>query len=451
MKNDLPPELKLSTEVAEQSIISILIHTQSVIDDVELKPEHFSADYLRAIYAEYLIQISDGRGVSVDTLADKLDGIVTRDELYAIATCHDYSSKPLKRLAHQVIDAARSRQLHALSERIGVLAFDHSPINDRIDRAQAEIAKLVTVEDSDEWVDAHTGAMRHSELIERREAGEFTGIETGLDDFDEMLDGGLQRGNLVVIGARPSMGKTAIALTMGLHIARRYDVGFLSMEMSVSSVMDRQAAILGNSSISFIKRPSKGLDYNKIVDGIELARNLKFRVSDRSGLNILQVRAKARALKRRCGLDVLVVDYIGLMSGTDSRTPRAYQIEEISRGLKSLAKELDMTVICLAQLNRGAVERVGQIPGLSDFRDSGAIEQDADVCAVIHREIMANPLAGEQWKYYGLLRICKNRQGRCGDVHLNYVSEQTRFSQWHGQIPTKEMTQKTSKGFSNGY
>lgn len=439
----------LTTEVAEQSIISILLNTQTLIDDVDLRAEHFSADYLRAIYTELVKQISDGRGVSVDTLVDKLESQITRVDLYAIAACHDYSSRPLKRLAHQVIDAARSRQLHALSERIAVLAFEQTPVSGRIDRAQAEIAKLVTVEDADEWVDAHTGAMRHSELIEQREAGGMSGIETGLLDLDEMLDGGLQRGNLVVIGARPSMGKTAIALTVGLHIARRFDVGFLSMEMSVSDVMDRQAAILGGVSISSIKRPSRGLDYGKIIDGIEIARGLKFRVSDRSGLNILQIRAKARALKRRFGLDVLVVDYIGLMSGTDSRQPRAYQIEEISRGLKSLAKELDMVVICLSQLNRGAVDRPGQIPGLSDFRDSGAIEQDADVCAVVHRPIMANPQAGSQFANYALLRICKNRQGRCGDINLHYVGEQTKFSGWGGPAPESETTQK-GRGFGNG-
>lgn len=442
MKNDLPPELNLSTEVAEQSIISIVLSYPYALDGLDLKPEHFSADYLRVIFAELMRQVSDGKGASVSTLHDKLWQTCTLEELNAIATCHDYSARPIKRLVEQVVDGYRSRQLQILSQRIGLLAFEQTPVADRIDQAQAEIAKLVTVEDSDEWVDAHTGAMRHSELIEQREAGNFSGIETGLIDFDEMLDGGLQRGNLVVIGARPSMGKTAMALTVGLHIARRFDVGFMSMEMSVSDVMDRQAAILGGTSISFIKRPKKGLDYGKIVDGIELAKTLKFRVSDRSGLNILQLRAKARALKRRFGLDVLIVDYIGLMSGTDSRTPRAYQIEEISRGLKGLAKELDMVVVCLAQVNRGASERPNQIPGLSDLRDSGAIEQDADVVGFIHRPIMANPQLPHDFNSYALLRVAKNRQGRCGDIHLHYMAEQTRFSAWCGEPPQIQSVNK---------
>ena len=436
----------LTTEAAEQAILSILIGYEFALDDIDIKPEHFSSDYLRSIFAELLVQIADGKGTSIFTLHEKLSDVVTIAELAAIAECHQHSQRPLKRLCAQVVDRYQSRQLHALAGRLGALAFEDSPIADRIDRAQAEIAKLVTVQDADEWVDSHTGAMKHLDLVELRESGANRGISTGLYDLDEMLDGGLQRGNLVVIGARPSMGKSAIALSIGLHVAQQYHVGFISMEMSVSDLMDRQAAILGELSISFIKRPSKGLDYSRLVTAVEAAKHLKFRISDKSGLNILQVRSKARALKRRFGLDVLVVDYIGLMSGTDPRMPRAYQIEEISRGLKSLAKELDIVVICLSQLNRGSVEKAGQIPGLADFRDSGAIEQDADVATVIHREIMANPAAGTEWANYGLMRICKNRQGRCGDVHLFYEGEQTKFRAWHGQPPSKD--QSRGKGFN---
>lgn len=436
----------LTTEAAEQAILSILIGYEYALDDIDIKPEHFSTDHLRAVFSELLIQIADGKGTSIFTLHEKLFDIVTLEELAAIAESHQHSKRPLKRLCDQVVDRYKSRQLHALAGRLSALAFEDTPIADRIDKAQAEIAKLVTTQDADEWVDSHTGAMRHLDLIELRESGANNGISTGLYDLDEMLDGGLQRGNLVVIGARPSMGKSAIALSIGLHIAQQHNVGFLSMEMSVSDLMDRQTAILGELSISFIKRPSKGLDYSKLVSAVEAAKHLKFRMSDKSGLNILQVRSKARALKRRFGLDVLVVDYIGLMSGTDPRMPRAYQIEEISRGLKSLAKELDIVVICLSQLNRGSVEKAGQIPGLADFRDSGAIEQDADVATVIHREIMANPAAGDDWRNYGLMRVCKNRQGRCGDVHLHYAGEQTKFSAWHGQVPSKDQTR--SKGFN---
>ena len=219
--------------------------------------------------------------------------------------------------------------------------------------------------------------------------------------------------------------------------------------MPHNDVRDRQAAILSSASISHIKRPAKGLDYSRIVDGVERSKALKFYVSDKSGLNILQVRSKARALKRRYGLDVLVVDYIGLMSGLDSKQSRAYQIEEISRGLKALAKDLGIVVLCLAQVNRAAAARGNNPPGLHELRDSGAIEQDADVVAFIHRPIMENPDAGEQYRNYGLLRVAKNRQGRCADVNLFYQGEYTKFDSWAGPAPSKLTTAPTTRGFGH--
>jgi len=260
-------------------------------------------------------------------------------------------------------------------------------------------------------------------------------MKTGLYDLDEMLDGGLQRGNLVVIGARPAMGKTALAMTIGLRLAENNHVGFISMEMPHQDVRDRQLAILTGIPLAQLKRPNDELSYAKILDALDKCKTLKFRVTDKSGLNILQIRTKARALKRLKGLDVLIVDYIGLMSGLDAKQPRAYQIEEISRGLKTLAKELDIVVVCLAQVNRGAAERAGQVPGLHDLRDSGAIEQDADVVAFIHRPIAANPDLPAEFNNYAQLRIAKNRQGRTGDVELFYRGDITKFHAWSGDTP----------------
>jgi replicative DNA helicase len=137
-------------------------------------------------------------------------------------------------------------------------------------------------------------------------------------------------------------------------------------------------------------------------------------------------------------LDVLIVDYIGLMAGLDAKANRNTQIEEISRGLKTLAKELSMSVICLAQLNRKSEERPDQMPQLSDLRDSGAIEQDADVIIFIKRPIMANPEIGDNFKYYAKASVAKNRQGRCGFLDLSYIGENTRFANWSGAAPQKE-------------
>jgi replicative DNA helicase len=150
-------------------------------------------------------------------------------------------------------------------------------------------------------------------------------------------------------------------------------------------------------------------------------------------------------MKRTGGLDVLIVDYIGLMTGLDARANRNTQLEEISRGLKGLAKELQICVLCLAQLNRQTEQRPEQMPQMSDLRDSGAIEQDADVILFIKRPIMANPELGPEWNFYAKLSIAKNRQGRCGLLDLSYIGDQTRFSGWAGPAPSKTSSQDNNQ------
>ena len=439
---------QLRSEQTEAAALSILINFPAAFDDVSdrLRPEHFTNDDNRAIYAELCSQMAAGKGVDTITLVEALDGVVPPDVLLGVSSYNDHSPRGIARHVQTLVDTFKARQLHGMSYKLAELAFDDGPIQDRIDKAQAEVAKLDDAEQTDDWVDAHTAAIKHLDLLDARQSGAIKGIATGLTDLDEMLHGGMYRGNLVVIGARPAMGKTALAMTVGLNVARDYCVGFLSMEMPHSDVRDRQAAILSRVAIGFIKRPAQGLDYDRIVDGVEKAKTLRWFVSDKSGLNIMQLRSKARALKRRQSLDVLIVDYIGLMSGMDSRQPRAYQIEEISRGLKGLAKDLDIVVVCLAQVNRGGVERVGQVPGLQDLRDSGAIEQDADVVAFIHRPIEAQPELGANFQNFALLRLAKNRQGRTGDVNLFYHGQYTCFESWAGPAPQKGIGSQ-SKGF----
>lgn len=436
MHSEPTTDLMPSVQKSESAVLSVLMNKPEAFDDcAELQPGHFPTEWLRTLFVEMRRQHAKGP-YDLVTLADSLKYHIPLSDLHAILEYSAHSDRAFGVHVQKLIDARKSRQLYAMSGLLQELAFETSPIKERLDRVQGELAKLEDSKDADEWIDAHQASIEHSELIEAREAGTIKGIPSGLTDWDELLDGGFQRGNLVVIGARPSMGKTAMGLTVGLHVSKEYHVGFLSMEMSHADVRDRQIAILGNVSISNIKRPKKGLEYERVLDAIERSKTSKFHANDKGGLNILQVRAKARALKRTKGLDVLVVDYIGLMSGMDSKTPRAYQIEEISRGLKTLAKDLDIVVICLAQVNRGAAERGNHCPALHELRDSGAIEQDADVVAFIHRPIQADPDMGPQWADYGLLRIAKNRQGRTGDVHLFYLAEQTRFGAWSGYPPS---------------
>lgn len=436
-------QLMPSVEVSEQAVLSILMNYPPAFDECEkLLPEHFPTPWLRSLFVELRKQNNAGQ-FDVISLAEALTDM-DASEIHAVYRYHDHSSRSISVHIRKLIDAFKSRSLYHLSDTLRVLAFETTPIQERIDKAGVELQKLEEQEDFGEWIDAHESAIRHLEVIERRESGVTQGITTGIYDLDEMLDGGFSKGNLVVIGARPSMGKSALGLTLGLHMSQQHSVGFISLEMSRTDISDRQAAILGSLSISAIKRPNKqGLQYDRVVDSVEASKYRKFYVVEQGGLNIFQVKAKAKALKRRKGLDVLIVDYIGLMSGTDSKVSRAYQIEEISRGLKTLAKEIGIVVICLAQVNRGAADRGNECPALHDLRDSGAIEQDADVVAFIHRPIIAKPDIGDDWKDYALLRLSKNRQGRVGDVHLHYVGEQTKFSGWGGELPRSTSKQRS--------
>lgn len=428
----------------EAAVLSILINSPQVADDAfeKLTAECFSHDGYRLIFAE--IKHQAAKGYDVISLAEALKGEVDLMFINDLAQAYDGSPRALSKHIETLIDRHKARMLHELSIKLGELALDDSPVQQRIDMAQAEMSRIQQTTDTDEWIDAYTAAVEHTDLLEKRFEGKIQGVPTGLTDFDEVLHGGMQRGNLVVLGARPAMGKTALAMTIGLHMAQTHSVGFLSMEMPHADVRDRQAAILSSVSISAIKRPDKGLEFDKIIEGVERSRHLKFYVSDKSGLTIFNVRSKARALKRKHGLDVLVIDYIGLMAGTNPKLMRAYQIEEISRGLKDLAKELDIVVICLAQVNRAAVQGADKVPGLQDLRDSGAIEQDADVVGFIHRPIAADPAIGSQFDNYALLRVAKNRQGKTGDIHLFYNGEHTHFLSWAGDPPTDGKINKSS-------
>lgn len=425
---------------AEHGLIGALLLDNSAFDRISdrLKAEHFSGETNKLIFAELSRHLSAGKPADLVTVAMGLDGQVTMQALNRLAQ-YVPSAANIRRYADLVIERFKSRELQAVSAEISDLAQDHArTIEDRVDAATGQLAKLLDDAPRDDWVGAYEGMVAHTQVLEDRAEGKITSMATGLDDLDDLLEGGLRPGSLVIIGARPSMGKTALGMTIGLHMAEQYSVGMLSMEMPHTELRDRMTAMIGNVALPSVIRPSRGagLPWDRVIEGAEKAKRLNFNASDQSGLNINQVRSKARNLKRVKGLNVLVVDYIGLMAGLDAKQPRAYQLEEVSRGLKSLAKELGIAVVCLAQVNRKVEERADATPALSDLRDSGAIEQDADIVIFVHRPIQAKPDLGDNWKYYAKASVAKNRQGRCGYLNLSYIGEQTRFTGWSGPAPS---------------
>ena len=426
---------------AETAIIGALLLDNSVLDRMsdKLKPEHFSRHDLREIFAECVKQIGKGQQCDIVTVFSAMHGKADLEFLTQLAQ-YVPSASNIRRYSEIVIERSKSRSLLLVSGEIDALAHDHAQsIDDRVDAAQAQLAKLIDDAPRDEFIGAFEAMTMHTEVLDRRAAGDLVVWPTGLADLDDLMEGGLRPGELVIIGARPSMGKTALGMTIGMSMAETHSVAMLSMEMPHTEVRDRMTAMLGNVSLSSVKRPDRGdgLAWDRVLDGVEKARRIKFFVSDQGGLTINQVRSKARNVKRLHGLNVLVLDYLGLMNGTDQRQPRAYQLEEVTKGLKELAKELQISILCLAQVNRKVEERADAMPVLSDLRDSGSIEQDADTVIFVHRPAQAKQDLGSEWTNYAKVSVAKNRNARCGVFNLFYVGDQTKFTGWSGPAPAK--------------
>jgi replicative DNA helicase len=440
---------------SEQSVLGgLLLDNEAIHRIPTLAAEAFYSSVNQAIFRAIQAIAATGKpfdAVTVyDALGDKAEEMGGMAYLMSL-TQYVPSAGSIRRYAEIVAEKWALRQLVSAGDEISQLGFSQEPPAALIDQAQGMLSKLVGDAPRDEWIGAYEGMVAHSDVLERRHRGELTAWPTGLADLDEYLEGGLRPGELVIVGARPSMGKTALGLTIGVNMARERAVAMLSMEMSHMEVNDRLTAMLGNVSMTAVKRPNNGdgLAWDRVLEGCEKAKTLRLSVSDQGGLNINQVKAKARAAKRTRGLDVLVLDYIGLMTGLDPKANRNAQLGEISRGLKLLAKELQICVLCLAQLNRQAESRPDQMPQMSDLRDSGEIEQDADVILFIKRPIMQNPDLPDEWKYYAKLSVAKNRQGRCGNLDLTYLGEQTRFASWSGPAPQKPQAETKPRGMGS--
>jgi replicative DNA helicase len=448
------PPHSIESESAVLSGLLLDARAWDRVGDMLAAGDFYRAEH-RVIFGAIAVLANAGKAVDSLTVYEHLQRSGESDQaggLTYLTSLGSYSPSAanIRRYAEIVRERSILRKLVTASDEIATAAFNPQgkSVDAIVDEAQQTICRVAETKGDDEWTDAYAGMVAHSELLERRHSGEVTAWPTGFAALDDYLEGGLRPGELVIVGARPSMGKTAMGLSIGVNMATDRSVGVLSMEMSKSEVNDRLTAMLGQVSMSFVKRPARGegLDWSRVTEGIDKAKGLRLHVNDQGGLTIAQVRSKARALKRSKGLEVLVVDYIGLMAGTDPKANRNAQLGDISRGLKSLAKELQIAVLCLAQLNRAAEEKPEQMPQMSNLRDSGEIEQDADVILFIKRPIMANPELPDDWRYYAKLSVSKNRQGRCGYIDLTYIGEQTRFADWNGAAPQRSIEKKQRGG-----
>jgi replicative DNA helicase len=274
---------------------------------------------------------------------------------------------------------------------------------------------------------------RIDELYNRDNQNDITGVPTGFVDLDRMTSG-LQPGDLVIVAGRPSMGKTAFSLNIGENVAidSGLPVAVFSMEMGGAQLAMRMLGSVGRLDQSRLRIGKlNDEDWPRLTHAIQKMNDAQLYIDETPALNPIELRARARRLSRQCGkLGLIIIDYLQLMSGSSAGENRATEISEISRNLKGLAKELGCPVIALSQLNRSLEQRPNKRPVMSDLRESGAIEQDADVILFIYRDQVYNPDSPD--KGTAEIIIGKQRNGPIGTVRLTFLGEYTKFDNYTG-------------------
>ena len=343
----------------------------------------------------------------------------------------------MRRYAEIVRERAVLRKLIGASDDIATQAFNPQgkPVSQILDEAETRIFQI-----GEEGARSRQGFIGMDKLVvelidrvtELHENGaeEVTGVRTGFYDLDRYT-AGLQKGDLIVLAARPSMGKTALALNIAEHVAVREELPVLvfSMEMGASQLAVRMVGSLGRIDQQHLRTGAlKDDEWTRLTEAVDQLGKVSLFIDETPALNPAELRARARRMARQFGgtLGLIVVDYLQLMSGSSgSDENRATELGEISRGLKALAKELQCPVMALSQLNRSVETRNDKRPMMSDLRESGAIEQDADVIMFIYRDDYYNKDSKEPG--IAELIIGKQRNGPVGTVKLTFLKPLTRF------------------------
>lgn len=430
---------------AEQSVLGGLLRDNDALDRIgDLRSEHFYVRDHQTIFDEILKNVVAGKTCDVISLIVDLEGKVIDIRTYLVQLQQSTpSSAGIARYAAIVRDKAIKRGLIRFGRDVSDAA-ENSPDTAAamLDVATSRLEQMAEARMRIEPVRAADDMAHHLAQLEQRMEGGVNAISTGYPAVDAKLSGGIRRGELIVLAARPKMGKTAFAQNVACHAAEDHSVLILSMEMPKMQLHDRNLANLGRIPLPHLLQPTLMDDQNwsALTHATIKISRLNLFLDDQGGLRILDVRMKAKGMKRKHGLDLMVVDYLQLMEGDGDN--RNAQIEGITRGLKSLAKELDIGIILLSQLNRKLEERPNKRPMPSDLRDSGAIEQDADAVIFLYRDEVYNPDSMDVGVCEVDVALC--RQGAPGRVALGYTGELTRFDSlergWHG--PTKAPEKK---------
>lgn len=434
MSQNVPPQ----NLEAERSVLGSILLDPEVLPNVAevLKVEHFYSPQHALIFEAVLQLYQASKPVDLVTLTSQLKknnklqqvgGSAYLSELVAIVPTSAHSEE----YAALVKEESTRRSLISLASKAQELAqSQEKPLEDVLDELES---KLFSISQSTVKKDFSTAAElieQHIELMEEysRNPNALHGISTGLKALDGIL-GGLHKSDLLIVAARPGVGKTSFALELARYAAvdNAKSVAIFSLEMPANQLIRRILAQQSNVSLWDIRQAQlTDAAYARMAEAYDLVSRARIFVDDNPSLTVMQLRSKARKLMLEQGLDLLVIDYLQLMQGSTSKVEnRVQEITEISRSLKILARELNIPVIALAQLNRSVENRTDRVPQLSDLRDSGSIEQDADVVMFLSREKQFNP---ESTKDTTDIFVAKHRNGAVGRVELRFIEESTKFA-----------------------
>ena len=452
---------------AEQGLLGVLLIDNRTLEKVSdiLEPEHFFIPAHQRIYRAIVMLVERGQEASPTTLKNYFEKDDDLKDVGGAEYLADLASSVVSIVnaadyANLIYDLFLRRELIALGEDIVNESYDHNLESDARNTIEVTESKLFSLAESGQmqggFVTLKDSVNVAIDMAQKafQTDGNVTGVTTGLTDMDKLL-GGLQPSDLLILAGRPSMGKTALATNLAYNAAKAYAesggeqgavVGFYSLEMSSDQLATRILADCSNISGDAIRKGNvKQEDFRAFVEASQKLSQVPLYIDDTPALSIGAVRTRARRLKRQHGLSMLVVDYLQLLRGTGSKQGmdnRVQEISEITRGLKAIAKELNIPVLALSQLSRAVEQREDKRPMLSDLRESGSIEQDADVVMFVYREeyylSRAEPEPGTekhmQWQEkmetahnIGECIIAKQRHGPIGSVRMHFDGHLTRF------------------------
>ena len=433
---------------AEQSVLgSILLDNEALLKVLEiLSPEDFYREAHRKIFLAMVEMFEKGEAIDIISLKDHLQMKKELDSVGGISYISSLAAAVptaanVKHHARIIREKALMRGLvHAATEVIEMVYDGGLPADEMVDEAEKvifEISDKRTTTTFSMMKDIIKDSFQMIEnLYDSKRA--VTGVPSGYRDLDEITTG-FQRGDLIIIGGRPSMGKTTFALNIAQHVAIELGepVAIFSLEMSKKSLAVR---MLCAEAMVDANKVRKGFiskeDWHKLTTAAGRLAEAPIYIDDTSYLSVLEMRAKARRLKLEKGsLSLIIVDYLQLMKGRGNYERREQEISDISRSLKALAKELEVPVLALSQLNRAVEHRQDKKPSLADLRESGAIEQDADVILFLYREEVYDKEKKDPSKRgKAEVIIAKQRNGPTGEIPLTFLSSCTRFVDYTNEI-----------------